>query len=37
VRLAVDASTLVAEVLRARGRRLIADRRLELSIAAEAC
>jgi predicted nucleic acid-binding protein len=36
VRLAVDASTLVAEVLRARGRRLIADPALDLVVAADA-
>jgi predicted nucleic acid-binding protein len=36
VRLVVDASTLVAEVLRARGRRLLAHRTLDLVMAAEA-
>ncbi|HEV8633977.1 MAG TPA: PIN domain-containing protein [Chloroflexota bacterium] len=36
MRLAVDASTLVAEVLRARGRRLLADPALDLSVAADA-
>lgn len=36
MRLAVDASTLVAESLRVRGRQLIAHPRLDLVIAAEA-
>jgi predicted nucleic acid-binding protein len=35
MRLAVDASTLVAEVLRARGRRLLLHPRLELYVAAD--
>ena len=36
MRLVVDASTLVAEVLRARGRRLLAHPDLDLAMAAEA-
>jgi predicted nucleic acid-binding protein len=36
MRLVVDASTLVAEALRARGRRLLAHPELELYVAAEA-
>lgn len=36
MRLAVDASTLVAELLRERGRRLVAHPDLELAVAAEA-
>ncbi|MGH2586974.1 MAG: hypothetical protein ACRDJE_18835 [Dehalococcoidia bacterium] len=36
MRLTVDASALVGELLRARGRRLLADPRLELVMATEA-
>ncbi|HZR99188.1 MAG TPA: PIN domain-containing protein [Chloroflexota bacterium] len=36
MRLVVDASTLVAELLRARGRRLIAHPQLDLLVAADA-
>jgi hypothetical protein len=36
MRLAVDASTLIAEVLRVRGRKLIAHPALELVVAADA-
>ncbi|MBI3977481.1 MAG: nucleotide-binding protein, PIN domain-containing protein [Chloroflexi bacterium] len=36
MRLVVDASTLVAEVLRARGRKLLAHSSLDLAVAADA-